>query len=387
MVSFTPEEYEQRYRQTREAMESEGLDALIAYSTAKVQANVRYLTRYFTRFTGMQSNPDGSYHMFGACACLFPLNGEPVVRTDQPWDVARAKEESLFPDTEFTSSFGEEFGPIIRDRGYRRVGVDNWYLFPAREYLALQKQVPDVEIVPTHLMSEVRRIKSPAELQLMRCAAQVGDEAVKAALDAVEIGKTEHEVDLVVEYKMREGGEMDLGGSSISGCGPNTASGTQAPTKTKTIEAGQWVMFDVCPRFEGYCGDISRMRLAGDPKDLDPRLRKIYEVSVLISQEVIKRIKPGVTGRELNELAQRIADDEGVGEYKSGLLGHGLGLDIHDIPDYWYDGSPWRAGEVITVEPALFIPGIGGTRIEDTVIVTDEGCEVLNQLDKSLTGM
>lgn len=384
MSEITRDEYRQRHERVRKAAQQERFDAVIAYSTAKVQANVRYLTSYFVRWAGMQSNRDGSYHMFGACACLFPVQGEPAVRTDQPWDLARAKEVSLFPDTDFSATIGKDLGRLIQARGYKRVGIDNWYIFPARDYVALHEAAPNVEFMPTHLLAEVRRIKSPAEIGIMRRAAQVGDAAAKAAVDAVAVGKTEWEVGLVAEFNLIQGGEFNVGGHTISGCGVNTASGTQVPTREKKIESGEWVMFDICPRVDGYCSDISRMRVAGDPKRLSPRLQKLYDVNLLISQEVIKAVRPGVSGRYLNDLAEEIADQEGVKEYKSGLLGHGVGLDIHDIPDYWYDESTWSAGEVNTIEPALFIPGLGGTRIEDTVLVTEGGCEPLTKLEKKL---
>lgn len=384
MAEISREEYGQRYERVRTAMDRERLDAVIAYSTAKVQANVRYLAGYFVRWTGMQSSPDGSYHMFGACACLFPAEGEASVRTDQPWDIVRAKEVSLFHDTEFTSNFGKDLGQLARSRGYKRVGIDNWYLFPARDYVEFREEAPDVEIRPTHLLAEARRVKSPAEIEIMRRAAKVADEAAHAAAEAVEIGKTEYEVALVAEFKLLEGGELAVASHTISGCGVNTASGTQTPTREKKIRPGEWVMFDITPRVDGYCSDISRMRLAGDLSDLDPKLRRLYEANLLINQEVIKAVRPGVSGRYLNDLAAKIADQEGVKEYKSGLLGHGVGLDIHDIPDYWYDDSPWSAGEVNTIEPAFFIPGLGGTRIEDTVLVTDHGCEPLTKLEKKL---
>jgi Xaa-Pro aminopeptidase len=388
-VTIAKQELERRHERVRSALVEGEFDALIAYSTAKVAANVRYLTDYFVRFAGMQNMREGGYHMFGSCAALFPTEGEPMVRTDQPWDIARAKEISIFPDTTYAGLFAQEFGAAIRDRGYRRVAIDNWYIFPAREFMALKEVAPDTEFVPSHLMSEVRRIKSEAELEIMRRSAALAVLAVDTSLDAVKVGANEYDVVLLCEQTMRQGGDIELGGGSISGCGANTSSGSWVPSRTqsRSMEAGEWVMMDVCPRVDGYAGDISRHRVAGDVSDLDPRLKKMYDVTLLMSEEVRKVIKPGVTGRELNTLAEQIADAEGLLENKIGLLGHGIGMDIHDIPDYYYDDSVLSPGEVITVEPCLLLEGVGGVRIEDMVLVTEDGSEVLTSAaDRELRG-
>lgn len=388
-MTITKQELARRHERVRSALVEGEFDALIAYSTVKVAANVRYLTDYFVRFAGMQNIREGGYHMFGSCAVLLPTEGDPMVRTDQPWDVARAKEISVFPDTSYASLFTQDFAPVLRERGYRRVAIDNWYIFPAREYMALKEMAPDVEFVPSHLMSEVRRIKSEAELEVMRRSAALAVQAVETSLDAVKVGANEYDVVLICEQTMRQGGDIELGGGSISGCGVNTSSGSWVPSRTqsKRIEAGEWVMMDVCPRVDGYAGDISRHRVAGDVNDLDPRLKKMYDVTLLMSEEVRKAVKPGVTGRELNSLAEQIANEEGLLENKIGLLGHGIGMDIHDIPDYYYDDSVLSPGEVITVEPCLLLEGVGGVRIEDMVLVTEDGSETLTSAaDRELRG-
>ncbi|MGH8941413.1 MAG: aminopeptidase P family N-terminal domain-containing protein, partial [Acidimicrobiia bacterium] len=191
-MAITKQELTGRHERVRSALREGEFDALIAYSTAKVAANVRYLTNYFVRFAGMQNMREGGYHMFGSCAVLFPADGEPMVRTDQPWDIARAKEISMFPDTAFAGLFAQDLGRVIRDRGYRRVAIDNWYLFPAREFMALTEMAPDVEFVPSHLMSELRRIKSEEELAIIRRSASLAVEAVETSLDSVRVGANEY---------------------------------------------------------------------------------------------------------------------------------------------------------------------------------------------------
>ena len=137
-------------------------------------------------------------------------------------------------------------------------------------------------------------------------------------------------------------------------------------------------MFDICPSYQGYAGDICRMVVAGSMSDLDPDLKKLYDATLAMNEAVIAMIRPGVTPLEMNQVAYEVADAHGVAKYKIPLLGHSLGLDIHDPPDYYYDGSPLEESMTITVEPCLLVPGVAGTRVEDVVLVTADGCEVLS---------
>jgi len=384
MTAIPPTEFERRHAALRAAASDAGFDAILAFSNAKTQANVRWLTNYYTRFAGWQHVAGDEYAMFGSCACLVPVDGEPMVRSDQTWDAPRVKEVSVFPDAGSTVSLGADFGKVIAERGYERVGIDNWHIFPVEHYLRLKHAAPGTEIVDTRLISEVRRVKSPVEIELIRKVEEIADAAVVAGMEEVRPGVTEYEPALAAEAKMRELGDLEPGGNSIIGSTVNLATGVCLPRRDKVLERGEWMMFDVLPRYEGYCGDIARMRLVGEMSDLDLTLKHYFEATLLMNREVIKAIKPGVSTGELNDLCNEIAEQEGVAEYKSPLLGHATGLDIHDIPDFWNDRSPLQVGEVITIEPCLGIPGVAGTRIEDVVLITEDGCDVLTKTPREL---
>jgi Xaa-Pro aminopeptidase len=380
------EEFARRLQSLRAAMERSGLDALIAYSTASVQANVRYLSDYSPLLSGLQGLADGTEHMFGSCTCLVPLDAEPVLRIDQPWDVERAREESRIADVTYSPIAADDLGPLIRRARFRRVGIDNWHLFPAKEYIALSASAPEASFEPSRILTELRRVKSEPEIALIRRAAALADEAVHTALDAVHPGANEYEIVLRCEEVMRSRGDIQLGAGTIGGCGSNSSTGSRMPMRDagRTISRGEWMLLDVCPRFDGYCGDISRVRLAGDLDDLDRGSQRIAEAAILINEEVRKGVRPGVSGRELNELANRVAREEGVLENKMDLLGHGIGLDVVDAPSFYFDDTPLSIGEVITVEPCLLVPGIAGLRIEDMVLVTENGGETLTSLDRGV---
>jgi Xaa-Pro aminopeptidase len=378
-------EFAARNDAVRRAADAEGFDAVIAYSNAKVVANVRYLTDYYTRFAGHQHTENG-YYMFGSSVALVPVEGEPLVRTDALWDVVRCHDIARYEDVDASTELGASLGRAIHARGLKRIGVDNWYLFPARDYLALKAEAPDVEIISTDLISELRRVKSPAELERIRRAEKVADAAATAALDAVDVGVSEYEVGLIADETLRRLGDIENAGGAIIGAGANSASGSSLPQRDKLIENGEWVLLDVLPKFDGYAGDIARMRLAGSIDDLDPDLRNLHEATVAMNRETIAIAKAGVSPRQLNEKAVEVAKDYGVDQYKIELIGHALGLDIHDIPDYYWDDDPLKVGETLTIEPCLLMEGKGGTRIEDVIVIQEDGCEVLTNAPRSLDG-
>lgn len=379
--SFTEQEFADRHRRVREEMEREGLDAIICYSNAKAKGVVWWLGNYYVRFTGAQTRKDRSYFQFGSCAILFPRDGEPRLVTDQPWDVSRAKDLSLFEDTRYADNFGIDFGEVIAAEGYSKVGIDNWFLYPAMHYLPLVEQAPDTTFQPTQLVERTYRIKSPAEIAIMRKSEAAAVAAVQAGMDAVDVGVSEFEFALACEHALRKHGELELAGSSIVAGGTNTAMASGLPMHegSHVMEAGEWAMFDICPSYAGYAGDISRMRVAGKLSDLDPHLRRMYDTTLKMNQEVIAEVKPGVTPWQLNQMAMRIADEGGFGDQKIDLLGHSLGPDIHDPPDYYYDDEPLEENMTITIEPCLLEEGVAGTRVEDVVLVTADGCEVLSE--------
>lgn len=384
MTDIPSHELDRRQAKLRKAAAEAGFDAILAFSTCKTQANVRWLTGYYTRFAGWQQVASDDYAMFGSCACLLPVEGEPLLRSDQSWDAPRVEEMSPFEDAGSTMQLGADLGRVIAERGYERVGVDNWHIFPVVHYLALKANAPAVELVDTRIISEARRVKSPYEIERIRRVEEIADAAAIAGMEAVRPGVTEYEAALAAEAVARELGDIEAGGNPIIGSTANFGTGVCLPSREKVLEPGEWMIFDVLPRYEGYCGDIARMRLAGDMSDLDPELKHYYDATLLMNRQVVGAIKPGISTGELNDLANEIAAAEGVAEIKSPLLGHATGLDIHDIPDFWDDRSPLQVGEVITIEPCLGIPGKVGTRIEDVVLVTEDGHEVLTKAPREL---
>jgi Xaa-Pro aminopeptidase len=384
MSTIPKAELDARLVKLREAAAAAGFDAIVAFSTCKTQANVRWLTGYYTRFAGWQHVRGDEYAMFGSCAALVPVDGEPLLRSDQSWDAPRVEELSPWPDAGSTMQLGADLGEAIARRGYERVGIDNWHIFPVPHYLAMKEAAPGAELLETRLISEVRRVKSPYEIERLRKAEEIADAAAIAGMEAVRPGATEYECALAAEAVAREMGDIESAGNPIIGSTASFGTGVCLPSRDIVLEAGEWMVIDVLPRFDGYCGDIARMRLAGTESDLDPQMKHLFEATLLMNRETIKNIRPGISTGELNDICKAVAAQEGVADILSPLLGHATGLDIHDIPDFWDDRTPLKAGEVITIEPCLGIPGKVGTRIEDVLLVTDDGYESLTQAPREL---
>jgi Xaa-Pro aminopeptidase len=379
-----------RHGRLKKRLEAEGLDAIVAYSNAKFQGCVQYVANYSVRFVALNTLPDGTYVAAGSCAALLAAgDDEGLLVVDQRWDTSRAESVSTLPRVAYSYEMGVELGKLIAERGYARVGVDNWFVFPAPHYLALKEAAPDVEFVPTQLIEDTYKVKSAAEVDLIRAAQQVGVRALAAAFEQVAVGASDHAIALAADRTMREHGDLELAGGMAIAAGPDTAIGSGVPSRTDpyVLQRGDWVMVDVCPQYEGYAGDICRMFVAGSLDDVDPFRRRLYDATRTMLEESIAAIRPGVTPAALNRRAEQVATEQGVAEYKTTTLGHGVGIDLHDAPDFRWDEQPLEPGVCITIEPCLMVPGVAGTRIEELVVVTDDGCEVLgDSLSTELRG-
>ncbi|HWH19697.1 MAG TPA: M24 family metallopeptidase, partial [Solirubrobacterales bacterium] len=314
MSTIPKDELDARLAKLRAAAKVAGFDAILAFSTCKTQANVRWLTGYYTRFAGWQHVSGDEYSMFGSCAALIPVDGAPLLRSDQSWDAPRVAEISPWEDAGSTFALGADIGKVIAQRGYERVGIDNWHLFPVVHYLAMKEAAPAAELVETRLISEVRRVKSPYEIERLRKAEEVADAAAIAGMNAVKPGATEHECALAAEIVALELGDMENAGNPIIGSTKSFGTGVCLPSREKVLERGDWMIFDVLPRFDGYCGDIARMRLAGDESDLTPEMKHYYDATLLMNREVISKIKPGISTGELNDICKAVAAQEGVAD-------------------------------------------------------------------------
>ena len=253
------------------------------------------------------------------------------------------------------------------------------------EHARLRELLPErIELVATTgLIEEMRAVKEPGELAAIRAAAQLADEAFAVLIAGGFIGRTERDLATRLEYEMRSRGARRPSFDPIVAAGPHGALPHARPRDTK-VKAGDLVVVDWgAQREDGYCSDCTRTVAAGQVNDA---AREVYELVLDAQLAALEDIRAGAAGREVDAVARSAIQAAGHGEHFGHGLGHGVGLEVHEAPRLSQrSDSALVAGNVVTVEPGVYIPGEFGVRIEDLVVVTDDGCEILTSVSKALT--
>jgi Xaa-Pro aminopeptidase len=229
-------------------------------------------------------------------------------------------------------------------------------------------------------VEKLRRVKDDDELRAIAEASKLGEEAWLWALERGFVGRSERDVALATEAKIRElGGEPSF--PAIVAAGPNGALPHAEPGEWM-IEAGQLVVFDMGAKLDGYCSDGTRTFATGE---VGEKGREVYDVVLRAQLAALEAIEAGKTGEQLDQVAREIIAAAGYGEAFGHALGHGVGLEVHEGPRLAQKSDDVLApGEVVTVEPGIYLAGELGVRIEDFVVVREGGCENLSGLPKEL---
>lgn len=212
-------------------------------------------------------------------------------------------------------------------------------------------------------------------------AAAIADDAFHELIPHIKVGRRESELAAELEYNMRKRGAQKTSFDTIVASGVRSAL-PHGVASNKVIEEGDFVTFDFDCIYDGYCSDMTRTVVMGKAA---PWQKEIYEI-VLAANELGEEVLfPGKTGIEVDQAVRDFIASKGYGAYFGHGLGHGVGLDIHEKPNLNKGNpDPIPVGAIVTVEPGIYLPGKGGVRIEDTVIVTEWGCERLTLVEKEL---
>ena len=264
--------------------------------------------------------------------------------------------------------------------GYAHLGLDAHGVTWAQQRAFAGEWFPDAELVATeHLVEDLRRVKEPAEVARIHAACAIADDALAVVAPTLTERATEQGVALRLEFEMRERGASGTSFDPIVASGPNSAKPHARPS-SRRIERGEPVVVDFGCVVDGYCSDMTRTFSVGDP-GLD--VRRVYEVVYRAQQTGRDAVAAGADCAQVDKACRDVIDVAGWGDAFVHGTGHGVGLEIHEAPRVAATARDTLAtGYVVTVEPGVYLPGTGGVRIEDTVVVTDEGADVLTGFPK-----
>lgn len=350
----------QRRDRLRATMESLGLDAMLVTSTEN--------RRYLSDFSG------------SAGVLVLRANGQDQLVADgRYW----TQVQEQCPDLALVRFRLEEHSSLLQCAARSlqseggTVGVEGRQLVVA-DFLALQKDLSEGwSVLPVEkAVEEIRQVKDADELELMRRAAQIADRAFREAMTCLKVGMTEREFCLELEFQMQKLGARKPAFDSIVASGPNGAF-PHAGVTDRVIGAHELITVDFGAYRQGYNSDITRTIWLGR---LSERNRLIYESVRKAQSLAVEAVRPGKTCKEIDAVARGYLNEVGLGEYFSHGLGHGIGLAVHELPGVRATtDTVLEPGMVITIEPGVYIPGETGCRVEDSVVVTESGCEKLTR--------
>ncbi|HEV8565231.1 MAG TPA: Xaa-Pro peptidase family protein [Actinomycetota bacterium] len=324
--------------------------------------------RYLTGFTG-----SNGHVVVGTGGCSFITDGR---YTEQ------ARHE--VPDVEritYLDGFERALSGALGDLGVARLGFEAPTV-TYRSWARLDERLDGIELVPTDdEVERLRWVKDAEELRLLEHAQEATDQAFDEILEKLALGMTERQVAFELELAMRRAGGDGLSFETIVAFGDNAAEPHHEPNH-RTLGEGDIIKLDFGALWGGYHADMTRTIAFGRPPD---ELRAIHGIVRAAQQAGIDAARAGVTGADVDAASRGVIEEAGYGDRFTHGLGHGVGLEIHEGPRLMRGGDQvLPVGAVVTVEPGIYVAGLGGVRIEDMVEVTDDGCRVMPTTTKEL---
>lgn len=327
-----------------------------------------YNRRYMTGFTG-------------TAGVAVISEQKAVFITDFRYTEQAAKQIQGYEIIQHSGPIIEEVAKVVHDLGIKKLGFEQDHL-TYQAYASYKKELSNSEFVPVSgAVEKLRLIKSPSEIKILKEAAEIADAAYKHILTYVKPGLKEIEVANELEFFMRKNGAISSSFDIIVASGYRSAL-PHGVASDKVIEKGDFVTLDFGAYYKGYCSDITRTFAVGEPSD---ELKKIYSTVLEAQLRGMNGIKPGMTGKEADALTRDYIKAQGYGEYFGHSTGHGLGMEVHEGPALSFrSDTVLEQGMVVTVEPGIYVAGLGGVRIEDDVVITETGNESLTHSPKEL---
>src|SRR5690625_36404 len=343
----------------RKQLKNQGLDALLITNP--------FNRRYLSDFTGSSGT-------------LLVSLEQAILFTDFRYIEQATNETNLFEIVEHKGSLLSEITNQLNKYNIKRLGFEeNDVSF--KQFTQFNHTF-DVELIPTSdIVENVRLIKTQDELLILQEAAKIADNAFSEILNYIKLGVKEIDVSNELERLMRPQGATSSSFDTIVASGYRGAL-PHGVASEKEIQTGELVTMDFGALYNGYCSDITRTIAVGE---VNEELKKIYDVVLQAQLRGVSGVKAGITGEEVDALTRDYITNEGYGDYFGHSTGHGLGSEVHENPRL-AKGSKTILEEnmVVTIEPGIYVPNVGGCRIEDDIIVTNEGNIRLTHSKKEL---
>jgi Xaa-Pro aminopeptidase len=316
----------------------------------------------------------------GSAGWLFVTADRAVLITDFRYYEQVGREAPDWELARITDNFQKLIPELSATAGIHRLGFESQHV--TVDQLATWTQAtPDLEWAPLKDTVELlRMIKDESEVEAMRRAAALTDAALAHTLALLRPGMTEQQVAWEIESAMRTKGASKVAFDLIVAAGPNGALPHARPGD-RTIRAGEPIVIDIGCMVDGYCSDLTRTVCLGEPSD---HYLAVWDLVLQAQQAAEAAIRPGVTGVEADAVARNLIAEAGYGDRFGHGLGHGVGLAVHEKPGAGrLSTDTLQAGMSLTVEPGIYLPGEFGVRIEDLVIIRQEGIEILSGAPKT----
>ncbi len=349
-----------RIRRVRKILRAKGLDALLVTNLK----NIRYLSGFS-----------------GSSGMLIVAPEQTFFITDFRYQEQAAREVRT---AEIVIERGRRFvllRSLLKKLGVRKLGFE----FSVSYAWFDQLQSCGAELVPLKdPIEKLRAIKDAEEMAIIQRAVARAEDAYRAVRPWIRAGIRETEVARRLDEALRKQGCRHAAFEIIVASGPNSSMPHAWPTARK-ITAGDLVIVDWGGEADGYYSDMTRTVLI--PGQVDPEKRKIYDIVNRARENAIKAVKPGTKAQDIDAAARTFIKRAGYGDHFGHSLGHGIGLDVHEYPYVsWTRGQRVRDGMIFTIEPGVYVPGVGGVRIEDVILVRDGSVSVLTNLGREAEG-
>jgi Xaa-Pro aminopeptidase len=306
-----------------------------------------------------------------------------VLLTDSRFIEEAARQAEGFQVERVEGDFSKAFSKVVARNGCRKIGFENDYLtwgMHAKASAELEKLDPPTKLVPLEGdVEKLRRVKDAQELAAMEASARMIAGVLDAVIEWIKPGMTEREVAWHLAKLANEAGAEGLSFPSIIASGPNSSLPHAVPSGRRLVE-GEPLVMDVGVILGGYCSDMTRTVFIGEPAD---PFKMVYSVVRRAQKAALDVLRAGVVARDVDRVARKVIEEAGFGDYFGHGLGHGVGLAVHEAPRLNpHDSTVLEEGMVVTVEPGIYLPGKGGVRLEETVVVEAQGPRIITCCDR-----